>query len=77
LGNISILSVQLQSVSEKSLSLPLGQSVRDFLSYLTVEAGLAENSILAYGRDLIYFLEYCKSSEIRTLQQIKPALIQN
>jgi len=69
--------VQLQSVSEKSLSLPLGQSVRDFLSYLTVEAGLAENSILAYGRDLIYFLEYCKSSEIRTLQQIKPALIQN
>ena len=71
-----MLSVQLQSVSEKLLSLPLGRSVRDFLDYLTVEAGLSNNTILAYGRDLTSFLEYCKSSEITRLQQIKPALIQ-
>ncbi len=45
-------SVQLQSSSEKLASLPLGQSVRVFLDYLIVEAGLSNNTILAYGRDL-------------------------
>jgi integrase/recombinase XerD len=70
-------SVQLQSVGEKLLSLPLGKEAKDFLDYLTVEAGLASNTILAYGRDLADFLEHCKSSKIRRLNQIKPALIQN
>ncbi len=70
-------SVQAQSVCEKLLSLPLGRSVKDFLDYLTVEAGLAQNTILAYGRDLRGFLEYCKSNQVSQLQQIKPALIQN
>ena len=69
-------SVQLQSSSEKLVSLPLGQSVRDFLDYLIVEAGLSNNTILAYGRDLKSFLVYCKSQNVRRLQHIKPALIQ-
>lgn len=70
-------SVQIQSVGEKLLSLPLGEQAKNFLDYLTVEAGLASNTILAYGRDLTGFLEYCKSNKIRRLNQIKPALIQN
>ena len=69
-------SVQLQSSSEKLVSLPLGQSVRDFLDYLIVEAGLSNNTILAYGRDLKSFLVYCKSENVSRLQQIKPGLIQ-
>ena len=69
--------MQLQSVGEKLLSLPLGREAKDFLDYLTVEAGLAGNSILAYGRDLADFLEYCRTSKIHRLNQIKPALIQN
>jgi integrase/recombinase XerD len=69
-------SVQLQSSSEKLVSLPLGQSVRDFLDYLIIEAGLANNTVLAYGRDLKSFLVYCKSQNVSRLQQIKPALIQ-
>ncbi|MCK4753230.1 MAG: site-specific tyrosine recombinase XerD [Planctomycetes bacterium] len=69
-------SVQTQSISEKLNSLPLGKVVNDFLSYLTVEAGLAQNTILAYGRDLSKFLEYCKSNKKNQLQQIKPILIQ-
>ncbi len=68
-------SVQLQSSSEKLVSLPLGQSVRDFLDYLIVEAGLSNNTILAYGRDLKSFLVYCKSQNVSRLQQIKPGLI--
>jgi len=59
----------------------LGQSVRSFLNYLTVEAGLANNTILAYGRDLKSFTRYSIldsgfSSSIE-LRQIKPALIQD
>ncbi len=68
-------SVQLQSSSEKLVSLPLGQSVRDFLDYLIVEAGLSNNTILAYGRDLKSFLVYCKSQNVSRLQHIKPGLI--
>ena len=70
-------STQVQSVGEKLLFLPLGQSVKGFLSFLTVEAGLSSNTILAYGRDLKSFLQYCKSNKISQLDQIKPALIQN
>jgi integrase/recombinase XerD len=73
----AMASVQVQSVGEKLLSLPLGEQAKDFLAYLTVEAGLANNSILAYGRDLIYFLGYCRTNKISQLSQIKPALIQN
>ena len=70
-------STQTQSVGEKVLSLPLGQDVKNFLGYLTVEAGLSENTVLAYGRDLKSFLKYCKSNNISQLQQIRPPLIQD
>jgi len=69
--------MQRQAVGEKLLALPLGQNVKNFLSYLTIEAGLSENTVLAYGRDLKSFLEHCKSSNIKHLSQIKPAIIQN
>ena len=62
---------------DKVLTLPLGRNVKDFLSYLTVEAGLADNTILAYGRDLKKFLEHCKSNNVNSLQQIKPAIIRS
>ena len=68
-------SVQIQSVSKKILSLPLGQVVKSFLDYLTVEAGLSSNTVLAYGRDLKSFLGYCQSKKIDLLQQLKPPLI--
>jgi integrase/recombinase XerD len=77
LERIPVPSTQTQSIAEKLLSLPLGRPVRDFLNYLAVEAGLADNTIQAYGRDLKAFLQYCKSNKIKKLQQIKPAFIQN
>jgi integrase/recombinase XerD len=70
-------STQIQSISQKLPSLPLGRSVKKFLDYLIVEAGLSNNTVLAYGRDLKGFLKYCKSKKISQLQQIKPALIQD
>jgi len=70
-------STQIQSISQELLCLPLGQSVKKFLDYLIVEAGLSNNTVLAYGRDLKGFLKYCKSNKISRLQEIKPPLIQN
>jgi integrase/recombinase XerD len=58
-------------------TLPLGRNLRSFLNYLTVEAGLAKNTVLAYGRDLRGFLKFCSSSKISELRQIKPTLIQH
>jgi integrase/recombinase XerD len=54
----------------------LAKNARSFLSYLTVEAGLSDNTVLGYGRDLRSFLKYCKSNNINELQRIEPVLIQ-
>ena len=70
-------STQQQSVGEKLSALPLGQNVKNFLGYLTVEAGLSENTVLAYGRDMKGFLGHCKSNNIKQLSQIEPVLIQD
>jgi integrase/recombinase XerD len=67
--------LQVQSVNNQLAFLPLGHNVRDFLNYLKVEAGLSENTVLGYGRDLKEFLKYCKSSEICQPQEIQPGLI--
>jgi len=69
--------MQLQTVVKELCSLSLGRDVKDFLDYLTVEAGLAGNTVLAYGRDLKGFLRHCRENKVDSLQQIKPALIQN
>ena len=73
---MSILSFQVQSIKEKIADLPLGRDVTSFLNYLYVEAGLSENSILAYGRDLKNFIDFCNTNKINDLQQITPKLIQ-
>ena len=54
---------------------PLGTTITQFLDYLTVEAGLAENTRLAYGRDLIHFAEYCTEQNVKELKQVEPRLI--
>jgi len=80
-GSISMTSVQAQSSFDTQngkleAQSYIGRSVKEFLDYLKVEAGLAKNTILAYGRDLKSFLAYCTSQRISRLKQIKPALIQ-
>jgi integrase/recombinase XerD len=56
---------------------PLHKDVKNFLSYLTVEAGLSKNTVLGYGRDLRSFLKYCKSNNVSEIRSIEPAFIQN
>ena len=38
-------SAQLNSINDDLIDLPLGVHVRDFLNYLRIEAGLADNTI--------------------------------
>ena len=69
-------SIQSQSLSERLLCLPLGDMVKRFLDYLTVEAGLSTNSTLAYGRDLMGFITFCQAANIDQLDGIAPLTIQ-
>ena len=68
---------QTQTISMRLSSFAIGKHVNAFLTYLYVEAGLSQNTILAYGRDLKNFLEFCKERKIKKLQQINPKLIQS
>jgi len=69
-------TAQAQTIQNRLLLLPFGQTVKQFLDYLTVEAGLATNTVLAYGRDLKGFLEYCQSKNVDELRKIRPVVIQ-
>ncbi|MBN1796616.1 MAG: site-specific tyrosine recombinase XerD [Sedimentisphaerales bacterium] len=71
-----MMSTQITSVKEKLYPLPLGRLMAGFLDYLLIEAGLAENTILAYGRDLKAFLEFADKQGVKKIQQVSPAVIQ-
>ena len=46
-----------------------------YLSYLTVERGLARNTLDAYGRDLARYLDYLEKHKVASLENIKPAVV--
>jgi len=53
----------------------MGQTVTRFLDYLNVEAGLSENTILGYGRDLITFSDYCSSKSAGSIEKVTPETV--
>ena len=68
--------IQRQSIVQELHSLPLGRTMTDFLDYLTVEAGLADNTILAYGRDLKQFLQFCQGNGVSKIAGVTPQFVQ-
>ncbi len=66
---------QLLNLYAKFDSLPCGDTVLMFLEHLTVEAGLSDNTVMAYGRDLVAFLEYCGSKGVAAFAQIDANLV--
>lgn len=68
--------IQRQTVTAELRSLPLGRTAVEFLDYLVVEAGLSENTILAYGRDLRGFLRFCQRQKIDKIAGVKPSIVQ-
>lgn len=70
-----VLVSQIQSLRTKLRAFPLGSAVESFLDYLTVEAGLSANTVLAYGRDLLDFASCCKSRNVDELTSILPVTV--
>lgn len=68
-------SFQAQTITRKLASLPMGELVKAFLDYLRVEAGLASNTILGYGRDLTGFLQFCTDRGVNRIEAIDPLLV--
>ena len=69
-------SAQIQTIHKKLALQPLGADIREFLDYLTIEAGLSGNTVMGYGRDLVNFAEFCRSQGVQRIEQITAALIQ-
>jgi integrase/recombinase XerD len=42
------------------------------MDYMSVEAGLSDNTLLGYGRDLLKFSQYCGQQNITSLEKILP-----
>ena len=64
------MSTQVQNLNAKLEAESLGKIVLAFLNYLTVEAGLSDNTILGYGRDLKDFTAFCHSKGIKRPDKI-------
>ncbi len=70
-----MVSTQIQSLRKNIGGSPLGAVITSFMDYLAVEAGLAENTILAYGRDLRDFAGFGLVNNVTEIGEIEPKLV--
>lgn len=49
--------------------------IEEFLNYLAVERGLAQNTLLAYRRDLLKYAEYLKGRKVQEASQVTRKLV--
>ena len=70
-----MLTAQIQTIRDKLGAWPMGDFVNQFLSYLSIEAGLAENTLLGYGRDLLGFLQFIGGDEKTGPEQLEPSMV--
>ncbi len=68
-------ATQRQAIVNALRALSLGPTVIDFLDYLVVEAGLSHNTILAYGRDLRQFCEFCDENGVDRIEKVEPHFV--
>ena len=65
------MSKQVQNLTQKITCQALGKVITAFLDYLNIEAGLSENTILGYGRDLKDFAAFGHSKGLKKPDDIK------
>jgi integrase/recombinase XerD len=69
------MSLQIQNLNTKLTEQALGKIVKAFLDYLNIEAGLSENTILGYGRDLRDFADFCLSKGVKKPDGIRTEML--
>jgi len=52
------------------------KQIEPFLNYLLTECGLAQNTILAYRRDLSRFAQFCLDQRLTSPEHITPVILQ-
>ena len=70
-----MLTGQIQTIRKRLSGQPLGSAVQEFLDYMTVEAGLSPNTVLAYGRDLLGFSQYCSQQGVQAVNDLSPVIV--
>lgn len=68
-------SKQLETLRGRFGSSPLCRAVDRFLSYMELEAGLSGNTVLAYGRDLLAFVQFCEGTGVVDLRDVDPRVV--
>jgi integrase/recombinase XerD len=53
----------------------LDQLADQFINYLVVEKGLSKNTVVAYSRDLILYLEFLRSNSIADIAAADTTLV--
>ncbi len=69
------MSIQVQNLNTKLTEQSLGKVVKAFLDYLNIEAGLSENTILGYGRDLRDFADFCLTKGVKKPEAIDTEIL--
>lgn len=54
---------------------PVTRSVRTYLDHLTVERGLAGNTLTSYKRDLTRYVGYLRAHDVSTLDEVTEAVV--
>lgn len=70
-----MLEKQIQLLKQKLAAYALGPEITGFMDYLSLEAGLSPNTTLSYGRDLLYFCQFCQSIKLSKIAQLEPVHI--
>jgi len=70
-----MVSTQLQTLRGRFPPGALSNTAGEFLDYLQLEAGLSDNTVLAYGRDLLGFALYCHREGVGDLRQVDPRVV--
>ena len=58
-----------------AIKIPLAKTVRDYLGFMESTRNASFNTVVSYGRALLYFVRYCQCHQIGRVEQVNPKTI--